>query len=91
MGFDRRQSRKGALVKRSPRFVGVCITEASLSAQLRVEGVSRMVIGTLDRRGSVQVGRLGRVGIVRRLLQSGCKGYEKGRVEEDVSQSSYAH
>jgi hypothetical protein len=50
-----------------------------------------MVIGTLDRRGSVQVGRLGRVGIVRRLLQSGCKGYEKGGIEEDVSQSSYAH
>ena len=71
--------------------MGVCITEASLSAQLRVERVSRMVIGTLDRRGSVQVGRLGRVGIVRRLLQSGCKGYEKGGIEEDVSQSSYAH
>ena len=71
--------------------MGVCITEASLSAQLRVERVSRVVIGTLGRRGSVQVGGLRREGIVRRLLQSGCKGYEKGRVEEDVSQSSYAH
>ena len=76
---------------RSPRFVGVCITEASLSAQLCVERVSRMVVSTLDSRSDVQVGGLGGVGIVRRLLQSGCKRDEKGRVKEDVSQSSYAH
>ena len=50
-----------------------------------------MVVSILDRCGSVQVRGLGRIGIVRLLLQSGCKGYEEGRVEEDVSQAAYAH
>ena len=71
--------------------MGVCITKSSLAAQLCVERVSRIVEGTLDSRGSVQIGRLRGVGIVRLLLQSGCKGYEEGYVEEDISQVSYAH
>lgn len=60
--------------------MGVCITIASLAAHLRVERVSRLVVGALDGRGRVEVGGLGRVGIVRLLLQSGCEGYEQGRV-----------
>jgi hypothetical protein len=58
------------------RWLRECVAEASLSAQLRVERVSRLVVCTLGGRGSVEVGRLRRRGIVRLLLQSGCKRYE---------------